>query len=188
MQCGKTHRNVMRGDGVLANQAIHLTVNTISGNAGIYIGNQNITTGVSGHSKTNNAVGSIESGARFTKNLCVVYDPDMIDTPIDDRDVHVFAPYYDHPAAHVQNARLDTLNSETINQNAGIFFGETAITGFDSHQKSNYGTGPVYGAGLQSTRNVNVIFDRDAVDGVMDDRDIKSGIFISPAGGVQTLP
>lgn len=76
-----------------ASHFIGLHIQTISGSAGVYIGDQNIATGVSGHSKTNSAVGSLGSHSRFCRNLSLVYDPDAVDAPVDDRDTLIFAPH-----------------------------------------------------------------------------------------------
>ncbi|WDL96854.1 hypothetical protein [Alicyclobacillus sp. ALC3] len=160
-----------------ANQSINLTIQTISGNAGVYFGNQNISVGVSSHSKSNNAVGSVNGGSHFFKNLSVVYDPDVIDTPIDDRDVRIFAPQ--QTASNVLNAQIDGINIATVNQNAGVFIGETTITGFDSHEKDNYGFAPSYGNHIYSHANSSLVYDPDIVDALIDDRDVKSGVFVS---------
>ncbi|WDL95527.1 hypothetical protein [Alicyclobacillus sp. ALC3] len=81
-----------------ASHFIALYIQTISGSAGVYIGAQNIATGVSGHSKKNSAVGSLGTHSRFCRNLSLVYDPDTVDAPIDDRDTLIFVPY--PPSVH----------------------------------------------------------------------------------------
>lgn len=167
-----------------AHFTIHLDVNTVTANSGIYFGNHIVVTGHSHHSKTNAGFGSIASNNHVSGNLSFVYDPDVIDTPIDDRDVHLFAPDYRHAASNVLQAKLDAINVETIQQNAGVFIGDTTVTGFDSHEKDNIGLGPFYGSQNMTTRNTVVTYDPDGVDAIMDDRDIKSGVFITPNGPV----
>lgn len=164
---------------MLANQAVHLTIQTISGNSGVYFGNQNVSVGVSSHSKSNEAIGSIGSHNLVQRNLNLISDPDVIDTPIDDRDIHMYAPTYRNSAPNVLNTRVDQIECGTFNQNAGLFIGETTITGFDSHEKQNMGHGQTFGNVNQAQGNLNIIYDPDNIDGVMDDRDVKSGMFVS---------
>ncbi|WP_206918385.1 hypothetical protein [Alicyclobacillus suci] len=162
-----------------ANQAVNLTVNTIAGNSGVYFGNQNIAIGVSSHSKSNSVIGSIGSQNLVYRNINLIYDPDVIDTPIDDRDIHVFAPHYQHSAPNVLNTRVNDIQCETITQNSGVFIGETRITGLDAHQKENIAYGQTYGHVNQSKGNLNIAYDPDVVDALIDDRDVKSGVFVA---------
>lgn len=164
---------------MLANQAVHLTIQTISGNSGVYFGNQNISVGVSSHSKSNRAIGSIGSHNLVQRNLNLISDPDIIDTPIDDRDIHMYAPTYKTAATNVLNTKVDQIACGTITQNAGVFIGETTITGFDSHEKDIMGHGQTFGNVNQAQGNLNFISDPDHTDMFIDDRDVKSGIFVS---------
>lgn len=163
-----------------ANYAVRLTVNTVSGNSGIYFGNTNVIFGVSSHSKRNVGIGDVGSGNYLYRNCGVVYDPDTFDTPIDDRDVHVYAPHYDRSASNVLQSHVQSLAVESLNQNAGIFIGDTAITGMDSHEKDNKGTGTIFGNQNLFCRDVNIVFDEDNFDFALDDRDNKSGVFGAP--------
>lgn len=162
-----------------ANQAVHLTIQTVSGNSGVYFANQNISVGVSSHSKSNQAIGDIGSHTLVQHNLNLIYDPDVIDTPIDDRDIHMYAPTYHNSGPNVLNTKVDQIDCETITQNAGIFIGETTVTGFDSHEKDNMGHGHTFGNVNQSQGNLNIIYDPDTIDMTIDDRDVKSGMFVS---------
>lgn len=172
-----------------ADQAVHLTVQTISGNAGVYFGNQNVSIGVSSHSKSNQAIGSIGTRNHMHHNVSLVYDPDIVDTPIDDRDIHVYAPRYHRNNPNVLNTRVDAISCQTITQNAGIFMGETRVNGFDAHEKQNLAYGQTYGNGNGAQRNVNITWDPDFIDGSIDDRDNKAAVFFtSPAAPVFARP
>jgi hypothetical protein len=64
-----------------------INVATISQNSGVFVGDVAIT-GLDGHSKENSAQGSTDGHQNIEmKNFNYVYDPDFIDTPIQDGDV-----------------------------------------------------------------------------------------------------
>lgn len=164
-----------------ANYKVQLQVNVISGNSGVYFGNTNVIFGLSNHSKSNTGFGGVGSQNKMYQNLGIVYDPDWIDTPIDDRDVHVYAPHHDHSAESVMNAKVDSINVQTVTQNSGIFVGDADITGLDSHEKNNTGFGFLYGNQNLEAGNVNITYDSDVIDMPIDDRDNKSAVFIAPS-------
>lgn len=65
----------------------NIMVNTIGTNAGIFVGT-NVQYGWSSHNKTNASISSVTGDRNeFRDNLNVIYDNDVIDNPIDDRDV-----------------------------------------------------------------------------------------------------
>lgn len=159
---------------------ISLQVTTISGNSGVYIGHYNVVFGLSRHSKSNSGFGSIGSHNAVFRNVNIVYDPDVIDTPIDDRDVHIYAPVHTHaPGQQVTNVGFDTINVATITQNSGIFVGDVTITGLDSHEKENVGSGTVYGNQNVEFENINCVYDSDVIDTPINDQDMKAGVFIT---------
>lgn len=162
-----------------ANQAVQLTIQTVSGNAGVYFGNQNVSVGVSSHSKSNQAIGSLGTHNHVHHNVNIVHDPDIVDTPIDDRDIHIYAPRSSQP--NLLNTRVDSITCQTITQNAGIFMGETRINGLDSHEKQNLAYGQTYGNRNLAHGNVNVMSDPDWVDALIDDRDNKAAMFVTSA-------
>lgn len=64
-----------------------IVVNTIEVNSGIFVGT-NLQYSWSSHNKVNASFAAV-SGERneVARNVNIIYDNDMIDTPIDDRDV-----------------------------------------------------------------------------------------------------
>ncbi|MFC3772659.1 hypothetical protein [Paenibacillus sp. GCM10012303] len=64
-----------------------IVVNVMETNSGVFIGT-NLQYAWSSHSKTNASITGISGDHHeITGNINVIYDNDMIDTPIDDRDV-----------------------------------------------------------------------------------------------------
>ncbi|MDF2721249.1 MAG: hypothetical protein K0Q59_924 [Paenibacillus sp.] len=64
-----------------------IIVNAMETNSGIFVGT-NLQYGWSSHSKTNAVFSGISGeGNEVNRNINVIYDDDLIDTPIDDRDV-----------------------------------------------------------------------------------------------------
>lgn len=64
-----------------------IVVNSIGTSAGVFIGT-NLQYGWSSHNKSNSSISDISgTGNTFTRNVNVICDNDLIDTPIDDRDV-----------------------------------------------------------------------------------------------------
>lgn len=102
-----------------------------------------------------------------------VYDPDVIDTPIDDRDVKIYQQTAGAATQGITQIGFQTMNVATVTQNAGIFVGDVKITGFDSHSKSNNGQGAANGNQNLFLENMNITFDSDAIDTPIDDRDAK---------------
>lgn len=157
---------------------INLTVHTVSGNSGLYIAQHNVVFGISSHSKSNEGFGSVGSHNAVFRNVNLVYDPDVIDTPIDDRDVNVYAPQ-EVAQPQVANIGFDTINVATITQNSGIFVGDVKITGLDSHEKENLGNSKIYGNQNAEFQNFNCTYDSDVIDTPINDQDMKAGVFIS---------
>jgi hypothetical protein len=155
------------------NGSIH--VNTIQRNSGIFIGEHNTATGWSAHGKTNSAFGPVGHANFIFKNLSLVIDPDLIDTPIDDRDQHLWLENSaDGQVSANSNIQIETVNVNAMVQNAGIFMGNTCINGMEAHEKDNYGAGEVYGANNLSVGNLNHNFDPDLIDAVINDQDNKT--------------
>jgi hypothetical protein len=152
-----------------------IRVNNIQRNSGIFIGEHNTATGWSAHGKTNSAFGPVGHANFIFKNLSLVIDPDLIDTPIDDRDQHLWLENSaDGPVAANSNIQIETVNVNAMVQNAGVFMGNTCINGMEAHEKDNYGAGEVYGANNLSVGNINQNFDSDLIDAVINDQDNKT--------------
>jgi len=71
------------------------------------------------------------------------------------------------------------LNSNTPQQNAGVFIGKYHFTGWDSNVKANQGHGSTTGFFNQMYQQINVNMDSyEVADGVINDQDFK------PLGGI----
>lgn len=164
----------------VTNLPVNINVGNISGNSGIYVGKSVTLFGFSSHSKSNAGVGDIGNSNLFYKSVSYVYDPDVIDTPIDDRDVHILQQ---QPAKGKDlsqtNIGVGTVWVNTIQQNAGTFIGTTSITGMDSHEKQNLAHGQIFGNENMAYGGLYLTQDQDVIDAVMHDEDNKAGIFVS---------
>lgn len=67
-----------------------IMVNSIGPNSGIFVGT-NLQYGWSSHNKTNASFQGVGEKGTVSGNLNVFYDNDLIDMPIDDRDVFLSA-------------------------------------------------------------------------------------------------
>lgn len=73
------------------------------------------------------------------------------------------------------------VNINTPQQNAGAFFGETVIAGWDANQKYNAAHGGLYGYLNATGNNFNYIMDGyEMIDGAINDNDMK----MQPGGTV----
>lgn len=64
-----------------------IAVNAMEKNSGVFVGT-NLQYGWSSHNKTNASIAFVSGdGNAIEGNVNVIYDNDIIDTPIDDRDV-----------------------------------------------------------------------------------------------------
>ncbi|RKN86401.1 hypothetical protein [Paenibacillus ginsengarvi] len=66
-----------------------IVVNSIGPNSGIFVGT-NLQYGWSSHNKTNASIQGVENGT-VSGNINVFYDDDLIDMPVDDRDIFLSA-------------------------------------------------------------------------------------------------
>lgn len=67
------------------------------------------------------------------------------------------------------------INSNTPQQNSGIFIGEINITGWDANQKMNLGHGAIFGAFHIESAIVATTFDGfELVDAMINDQDLKA--------------
>lgn len=63
-------------------------IGTISNSSGVFNSQTNIQFGWSSHSKSNTGFGSLGGqGNKVEQNTNIVFDNDLVDTPIDDRDI-----------------------------------------------------------------------------------------------------
>ena len=141
--------------------------------SGIFIGEKNVAIGWSSHGKENSVIGNISGQSNLLlNNISILNDPDLIDTPIDDRDINLS---FENPGDEntVTNINLEGINVNRIEQNSSIFLGKGRVNGMDANQKSNTSQGPVLGKNNQQVSNLNLNYDQDMVDAIIDDRDIK---------------
>lgn len=72
---------------------------------------------------------------------------------------------------------IGAINQNTPQQNAGLFIGEGNIGGWDANMKLSQGHGGTFGFFNGFPLQVNILFDDfEAVDGAINDTDIKSSI------------
>ncbi|WP_160725546.1 hypothetical protein [Bacillus sp. USDA818B3_A] len=141
--------------------------------SGIFIGEKNVAIGWSSHGKENSVIGNISGQSNLLlNNISILNDPDLIDTPIDDRDINLS---FENPSDEnkVTNINLDGINVNRIEQNSSIFLGKGRVNGMDANQKSNTIQGAVLGKNNQQVSNLNLNYDQDMIDAIIDDRDIK---------------
>lgn len=158
---------------------VNVTIGYVSGNSGVYIGGKLTVFGLSAHSKSNSGFGDIGDSNVLYQCVSYVNDPDVVDTPIDDRDVHVVRPTPSENDASLTNIGVGTVWVNTMQQNAGTFIGSTNISGMDSHEKQNLGSGQVFGNQNLNCQSLNLTNDRDVIDGIIRDDDNKAGVFFN---------
>ncbi|MBD0379818.1 spore germination protein [Paenibacillus sedimenti] len=70
---------------------------------------------------------------------------------------------------------FNMINVNSLNTNANIGIGENAQSSWDSHSKTNVGTGE--NIGVVCTANmVNIIYDNDFIDSPINDQDFKPAV------------
>lgn len=149
-----------------------INVQTMHRQAGIFIADRNSSVGWSAHSKTNSIFGGMAGHSNILfRNVNILNDPDTIDTPIDDRDVHFSLE--DKGDENLLSVGLDSVNVATMSSSSNVFLGDSHITGVDSNQKQNTCLGDIYGNRNHTIRNVNYSYDSDLFDGNIQDQDIK---------------
>lgn len=149
-----------------------INIQTMQRQSGIFIGEKNIAIGWSAHGKENSVIGNVSGHSNLLlHNISILNDPDIVDTPIDDRDINIS---FENPSdENTTNVTLESLNVNRIEQNSSIFLGNAHVNGMDSNQKGNTSQGPINGNNNQMLNNILLNNDQDVIDGIMDDRDIK---------------
>ncbi|RIV17328.1 hypothetical protein D2Q93_15510 [Alicyclobacillaceae bacterium I2511] len=158
---------------------VNVNVISMSQNSLLIFGPHNVVYGLSSHEKANTGFGSVGSHNVILQNVSIVYDPDGLDTPIDDRDINIYAPVQPATTAPVTNIGFESIQVNAMSQNSAVFVGDTKLTGMDTHEKDNVGYGWIYGNGNVEVGNVNVNYDPDGVDTIISDQDMKSSVFYS---------
>ena len=150
-----------------------LAVSSIGSSSGIFIGKNNAI-GWSAHGKSNQGLGSVNGNVMH--NLNMVFDNDLVDSPIDDRDLIVDSDMY-LSAKIEDDARitLDEINVTSLSGNAAISVGKNRQSGWDAHSKANTGIGQHYDDSI-TCNNLSVIDDADLIDSPINDQDVKASI------------
>jgi|LSQX01.1.fsa_nt_gb hypothetical protein len=64
----------------------------------------------------------------------------------------------------------------SMENDAGVFFGENVQTGWDSHAKNNMGLGQVFGNGDLIISPLNIFSDCDIIDAPINDQDVEANL------------
>jgi hypothetical protein len=149
----------------------NIHVQTMQRQSGIFIGERNIAIGWSAHGKQNSVIGSVSGQSNLLfHNISILNDPDMIDTPIDDRDINIA---FEQPGNETTNITLESINVNAMTHSNSISLGKGQINGMNANDKANYTQGNLFGSENQIAYNVNINHDADLVDGIINDQDIK---------------
>ncbi len=154
------------------NFAGNIHVQSMDRQAGIFIGERNNAIGWNAHGKNNNVIGTIGGKSNVLyENVLILNDPDLIDTPIDDRDINLS---FENPGTdYSKNLSINSVNVNTMQQNSVVSVGEGHIAGMDANEKVNQAHAKITGNGNYSIGNHNVNYDQDVVDAILNDQDIK---------------
>lgn len=148
-----------------------INVQTMQRQCGIFIGERNIAIGWSSHGKENRVIGNVGGQSNLLyQNVSILNDPDIIDTPIDDRDINIA---FEQPGDDTMNLTLESINVNAMTSNNSLSVGKGHINGMDSNDKLNYTQGHLFGNKNKLINNVNINMDEDIVDGMINDQDIK---------------
>ncbi|PFN83307.1 hypothetical protein COJ85_27785 [Bacillus sp. AFS076308] len=147
-------------------------IQTMQRQSGIFIGERNVAIGWSAHGKENSVIGNISGQSNLLlHNISILNDPDLVDTPIDDRDINIS---FENPGdTNTTNLTMESLNVNKLEQNSSVFLGKAHVNGMDSNQKGNSSQGTVNGNKNQLLNNLNINNDQDFIDAIIDDRDTK---------------
>jgi len=146
----------------------YITVQSVGQSSGIFIGRNNAI-GWSAHSKNNQGLGTAKGKVMQSVNL--VYDNDLVDSPIDDRDFIVYNKlYFLTEMKETANITFDEINVTSLANNAAVSVGCNKQNNWDAHCKDNTGISD----GSITCNNINVIEDADIVDSPVNDQYFKT--------------
>ncbi|NRD76789.1 hypothetical protein HPT25_04695 [Bacillus sp. BRMEA1] len=150
----------------------NINVQSMTRQSGIFIGERNNAVGWSAHGKENNVIGKVGGTANVLyQNVSILNDPDYIDTPIDDRDIHVSVE--NDGGEKSSTLTFESVNVNNMQQNSMLSIGEGHITGMEGNEKVNNSQGSIYGNNNHLLCNHNINNDQDTIDSPIDDQDIK---------------
>ncbi|MDA8333602.1 MAG: hypothetical protein M0Z41_01200 [Peptococcaceae bacterium] len=144
-----------------------LSIDTLDTTCGVFIG-VNRAVGWSSHSKSNSGLGT--SGDNCQNNLNIVYDNDIIDTPMEKSDM--FLNTEGSADTGSLDIKFDNIDVNVLDTQSLIAVGNNSQSAWDSHSKSNGGLGYLYGTASVAS-NVNTVQDNDIIDTPINDQDIK---------------
>lgn len=149
-------------------QLNNITVNIITNTAGVFVGPNN-QWGWSSHYKETDiiTVRGNNNRARFNHNT--IYDNDISDTHIDDKDIMFNQTSYNGETI----LDLNSININNVNDNSGTFAGENNQFGWGAHSKTS-SVNAIRGINNYSSSYYNVIDDRDLIDAFINDPDINN--------------
>ena len=151
-----------------------LTIYHLRSSCGVFMGT-NCANGWSAHTKSNSGMGSVSDGI-VSNNINIVFDNDVIDSPIDDRDIIISnTTCADKNNGGTTAINFDSIDAITVTSNSSISIGENCQNGWDSHSKINFGNGSFIGSTL-AEGNVNLLVDNDLVDSPINDQDFKPSV------------
>ncbi|MBU9712323.1 spore germination protein [Evansella tamaricis] len=144
-------------------------VNNVENGSGIFSGT-NIANGWTTFYKANSGFGSVSQGIA-AHNTSHVFDNDMIDVPIDDRD-NIYSHKY--PDDSVTNVDFGSINVNALINNSTVAVGENNQVGWSGHSKRNHGNGNFTGRNVLANVS-NSLNDTDYIDAPINDQDYKPG-------------
>lgn len=140
-----------------------INITSIMTNSGLFIG-RNYPSNWHVQTKVNNGFGSGEG--IMLGNTNIVIDNDVLDTPVDDRDI-LLSSQGQQPNADTESQltmiHFKEVHVNTLERNSTIAIGENEQLNWTSNNKSNYGNGMLAGENTVG-RNLHIIQDNDAVD------------------------
>lgn len=149
-----------------------INVRTMQKQSGIYLGEKNTNIGLSAHSKVNGVFSGIGGQSNiFLRNLSILNDQDIIDSPINDNDINIHTKNQDEETHN--NILLRAINVSAMTQNSSVFVGDGTVTGMDANEKANHAMGGAFGNANLKYQNINLNNDQDLIDGNIFDQDIK---------------
>lgn len=69
-----------------------------------------------------------------------------------------------------------TIQINSLENDAGVFFGENVQSGWDSHSKNNQAMGQVFGNLNATLAPINIINDSDVIDSPVNDQDLEGNL------------
>jgi len=146
----------------------NITIQAIGDSSGIFIGKNNAM-GWSAHSKSNQGLGS--SNGNVVQNVILVYDNDLVDSPVDacnmilDNDTYCLSEVKE--TAHIT---FEEINVNSLTNNATVSVGNNKQNRWSAYNKANTGIND----GRITSNNINTINDADIIDSPAIDQNLQT--------------